>query len=242
MMKSRLQNAKAFSLLPKSSIHNTNYLRRSHCSPSFINILSRHHVRKQNYSMVIHATSSKFRPSSEATSKENKAVTIKAVVKVQVTAGGFISTIGLTRPLVEFTDLVGKTLFLELVSTQLDLILYLFMKLLQTGLEETIKGYANKASQKDDEVIYESNFSIPAGFGELGAVEVENEHHKEIFIKSIHLHGFPNGSVNVPCNSWTHSKFDNLQKRIFFTNKSFSPISLARFVTIYSLILHIPLG
>ena len=70
--------------------------------------------------MVIRATSSKFRPSSEATSKENEAVTIKAVVKVQVTAGGFISTIGLTRPLVDFTDLVGKTLLLELVSTQLD--------------------------------------------------------------------------------------------------------------------------
>ncbi|PQQ07150.1 linoleate 13S-lipoxygenase 2-1 chloroplastic [Prunus yedoensis var. nudiflora] len=128
-----------------------------------------------------------------------------------VTAGGFISTIGLTRPLVDFTDLVGKTLLLELVSTQLDP---------ETGLEkETIKGYANKASQKDDEVVYESSFSIPAGFGEVGAVEVENEHHKEVFIKSIHLHGFPNGSVNVPCNSWTHSKFDNPQKRIFFTNK-----------------------
>ncbi|ONI20271.1 hypothetical protein PRUPE_2G005800 [Prunus persica] len=215
MIRSRLQNTKAFSLLPKSSIHNTDYLRTSHCSPSFINILPRHHVHKQNYSMVIRATSSKFRPSSEATSKENEALTIKAVVKVQVTAGGFISTIGLTRPLVDFTDLGGKTLLLELVSTQLDP---------KTGLEkETIKGYANKASQKDDEVIYESSFSIPADFGEVGAVEVENEYHKEIFIKSIHLHGFPNGSVNVPCNSWTHSKFDNPQKRIFFTNKSYIP-------------------
>ncbi|KAL6288426.1 hypothetical protein ACE6H2_005936 [Prunus campanulata] len=141
--------------------------------------------------MVIRATSSKFRPSSEATSKENEAVTIKAVAKVQVTAGGFISTIGLTRPLVDFTDLVGKTLLLELVSTQLDP---------KKGLEkETIKRYVNKASQKDDEVIYESSFSSPAGFGEVGAVEVENEHRKEVFIKSIHLHGFPNGSVNVPC-------------------------------------------
>ncbi|KAI5341625.1 hypothetical protein L3X38_009500 [Prunus dulcis] len=76
MMKSRLPKTKAFSLLPKSSIHNTDYLRRSHRSPAFINILPRHHVHKQNYSLVIRANSSKFRPSSEATlTTENEAVT-----------------------------------------------------------------------------------------------------------------------------------------------------------------------
>ena len=86
--------------------------------------------------------------------------------------------------------------------------------------KETIKGYAHKVSQKETIVTYESELRIPAGFGDIGAVQVENENHKEAYIKSIELTGFPDGtSVSIPCNSWTHSKYDNSQKRIFFNNK-----------------------
>nr|GLL43392.1 linoleate 13S-lipoxygenase 2-1, chloroplastic [Ipomoea trifida] len=52
---------------------------------------------------------------------------------------------------------------------------------------------------------------------------VENEHHKEMFVKKIVIDGFPNGTVNIACDSWVHSKFDNPEKRIFFTNKSYLP-------------------
>ncbi|ONI20265.1 hypothetical protein PRUPE_2G005300 [Prunus persica] len=227
MMNSQLQklnHAPSFSLLPKSSIHTNDLIR--HGSPSLINILPRHPVRQNDHNkkkssscVVIRASSGELGSSAAVstvtttiTSIENKAVSVKAVVTVQ--AGGFLSNI-LTRPLDEITDLLGKTLLLELVSAELDS---------KTGLEkDRIKGYAHKASHNDDDVIYESNFTIPAGFGEVGAIEVENEHHKEIFIKTIDLQGFPNGSVNVPCNSWVHAKFDNPQKRIFFTNKSYIP-------------------
>ncbi|XP_021822570.1 linoleate 13S-lipoxygenase 2-1, chloroplastic-like [Prunus avium] len=224
MMNSQLQklnHAPSFSLLPKSSIH-TNYLIR-HGSPSLINTLPRHPVRqnhnnKKNSSscVVIRASSGEFGSSASVTttSTENKSVSVKAVVTVQVTAGGFLSSL-LTRPLDDFTDLLGKTLLLELVSAELDP---------KTGLEkDRIKGYARKASHNDDEVIYESNFTIPPDFGAVGAIEVENEHQNEIFIKTIDLQGFPNGSVNVPCDSWVHAKSDNPQKRIFFTNKSYIP-------------------
>ncbi|XP_034202485.1 linoleate 13S-lipoxygenase 2-1, chloroplastic-like [Prunus dulcis] len=230
MMNSQLQklnHAPSFSLLPKSNIH-TNYLIR-HGSPSLINTLPRHPVRqnhnnKKNSSscVVIRASSGDQLGSSASavtatvptTSIENKSVSVKAVVTVQETAGELLSSI-VTRPLDGFTDLLGKSLLLELVSAELDP---------RTGLEkDRIKGYANKASHKDDEVIYESNFTIPAGFGAVGAIEVENEHHNEIFIKTIDLQGFPNGSVSVPCNSWVHAKLDNPQKRIFFTNKSYIP-------------------
>ena len=86
--------------------------------------------------------------------------------------------------------------------------------------KETIKGYVHKVSQKETIVTYESELRIPAGFGDIGAVQVENEHHKEAYIKSIELTGFPGGtSVSIPCNSWIHSKYDNSQKRIFFNNK-----------------------
>lgn len=224
MMTSQLQKpnyAPSFPLLPKSSI-NPNHLIK-HGSPSLISIHPRHHVhqnrnKKNSSSLVIRATSSDLRPSpasvSTVTSTENNAFTVKALVRVTVT-GGLLSSIGLTRPLDDFTDLLGKTLLLELVSAELDP---------KTGLEkETVKGYGHKVSHKDAEVVYEATFTIPAGFGEVGAVQLENEHHKEMFIKSIDLDGFPNGTVNVPCNTWAHSKFDNPVKRIFFTNKSYIP-------------------
>ena len=66
---------------------------------------------------------------------------------------------------------------------------------------------------------YECEFKVPQEFGEIGAVLVENEHQKEMFLKKISFHGYPNGPVNVTCNSWVASKFDNPQKRVFFTNK-----------------------
>lgn len=89
-----------------------------------------------------------------------------------------------------------------------------------TGLEKkTIQGYAHKVSKIDDEVMYESSFSVPAGFGEVGAVLFENEHHEELYVKTIHLH-FPDASVvTIPCDSWAHSKHVNPDKRIFFTSK-----------------------
>ncbi|THG16231.1 hypothetical protein TEA_010521 [Camellia sinensis var. sinensis] len=95
----------------------------------------------------------------------------------------------------------------------------------ETGLEkETIKGYAHRKSQEKDEVKYECNFVIPEGYGEIGAVLVENEHHKEMYLKNIVFHGFPpGGPVDVTCNSWVASKFDSPHKRIFFTNKSYLP-------------------
>jgi lipoxygenase len=68
-------------------------------------------------------------------------------------------------------------------------------------------------------VKYESSFEVPAEFGEVGAILVENKHHKEMFLKDIVLTGFSNGPVNIDCNSWVHSKKDNPQKRVFFSNK-----------------------
>ena len=99
-----------------------------------------------------------------------------------------------------------------------------------TGFEkDTIKGYAHRTSQEEAEVKYESNFEVPIDFGPIGAVFVENEHHKEMYLQDIILNGFPNGPVRVKCKSWAHSKYDNPQKRAFFANKvhfSLSPISI----------------
>ncbi|KAK2985865.1 hypothetical protein RJ640_009935 [Escallonia rubra] len=90
----------------------------------------------------------------------------------------------------------------------------------ETGLEkENLKGYAKRTKQDEHEVKYEFDFALPDEFGEIGAVLVENEHHKEMYLKNITIDGFPNGTINVTCNSWVHPKSDNPENRVFFTNK-----------------------
>ncbi|KAI8526272.1 hypothetical protein RHMOL_Rhmol13G0296000 [Rhododendron molle] len=150
-----------------------------------------------------------------ATSDE-KSTRVKAVVSVKVIAGGLLSGLGLAGGLDKITDLFGKSLLLELVSAELDP---------KTELEkENIKGYARKVSQDDDEVKYESDFEVGADFGEIGAVLVENEHHKEMHLKTITLEGLLNGNLIINCNSWVSPKSEeNVEKRVFFTDKSYLP-------------------
>lgn len=49
-----------------------------------------------------------------------KEVAVKGAVTVQLTVGGFLSNLGWTRGLDDISDLLGKTLLLELVSAELD--------------------------------------------------------------------------------------------------------------------------
>ncbi|KAK8543355.1 hypothetical protein V6N13_136128 [Hibiscus sabdariffa] len=143
-----------------------------------------------------------------------KTVGVKAIVTVKQTLGS-MANLGLSRGFDDIQDLLGRTLLLELVSTELDP--------RAGGEKETIKGYAQQVSKEKGEVKYEAKFEVPADFGEVGAVLVENEHHMEMYLQEIVLDGFHNGPVNVRCASWVHSKFDNPQKRVFFTNKSYLP-------------------
>ncbi|EOY32508.1 Lipoxygenase [Theobroma cacao] len=154
------------------------------------------------------------------TNTTKKAVGFKAVVTVKETVSSFLKTIGVERGLDDIKDLLGKTLLLELVSAELDP---------KTGLEKArIKGHAHRMSKDGQLVKYEAVFELPVDFGEFGAVLVENAHHKEMFLENIVLDGFPNGPVNVNCNSWVHSKYDNPRKRVFFTNKSYLPSETPR--------------
>lgn len=93
-------------------------------------------------------------------------------------------------------NFVTKTFVHVKISTGL---FYLF------GVEETkkswiIKGYdAQSPSDEDDddEVIrYEFSFEATADFIPAGGVQVENEHHREMFLKDMVLDGLPAGPVN----------------------------------------------
>nr|XP_043612882.1 linoleate 13S-lipoxygenase 2-1, chloroplastic-like [Erigeron canadensis] len=140
---------------------------------------------------------------------------VKAIIKVQVTMGGLLASIGLTKGLDDITDLLGKSILMELVAAEVDH---------TTGeAKDTIKQYAHWSGLDTRDVKYVAEFEIPEQFGEIGAVLIENEHHKEMYLETIDIQGFPNGNLTFNPNSWVHSKFDNPEKRIFFTNKSYLP-------------------
>ncbi|XP_076914612.1 linoleate 13S-lipoxygenase 2-1, chloroplastic-like [Bidens hawaiensis] len=139
-----------------------------------------------------------------------KTMRLKVVVTVQLTMGGAMSN-PIVKVLDGFTDLIGKSLLLELVASETDP---------KTGLmKETIKDYAHRTGQRANEATYLAEFEVSEDFGSIGAIKIENEHHKEVFVKFIVIEGSAIGPITVSCNSWVHSKFDNPEKRIFFVDK-----------------------
>ena len=147
---------------------------------------------------------------------ERKTTSVKAVVTVIPTVSSLLSSISVDSGLDTLQDALGKSLLLELVSAELDP---------KTGLEKpTIKAFAHKGKEVKGETAYEAEFKIPPDFGEVGAMFVENEHHKEMFLKDIVLDGFDTGKVKIICGSWVQPKSDKTQKkRVFFTAKSYLP-------------------
>ncbi|KAI3676932.1 hypothetical protein L1987_86548 [Smallanthus sonchifolius] len=114
-----------------------------------------------------------------------KTISLKAVITVQVTVGGFLSNIlNLTKGLDDITDLLGKSLLMELVAADTD-----------------------------------PKFEVPEDFGSIGAIKIENEHHKEVFVESVVIDGSPIGPITVACESWVHSKFSNPESRVFFVDR-----------------------
>ncbi|KAM7528894.1 hypothetical protein LguiB_032304 [Lonicera macranthoides] len=130
-------------------------------------------------------------------------VTIKAVV-----TGKF------NQNQLDESDSIIAKLTLEIVAAEL---------CPRTGLEkETVKEEA-KGIRDGDEVKFEAKFEVPLDFGEIGAVIVRNEHFKEMYLNNISLVQPSNGTLTINCNSWVHSKDDNPEDKIFFTNKSYLP-------------------
>nr|XP_043608959.1 lipoxygenase 2, chloroplastic-like [Erigeron canadensis] len=144
---------------------------------------------------------------------------MKGVIIVQPTVSGALTsvTVDLVGTVVDsVSGFFGKSFLLELVAVDLD----------SSGKEkETVKAYASSEGLVDDDDgnkvnKYSFEFEVPDEFGKIGAILVENELHKEVYIKNIVL---GDGDVTFTCESWVHSKFDNPDKRIFFSNKSYLP-------------------
>ncbi|KAK1600905.1 hypothetical protein QYE76_018655 [Lolium multiflorum] len=146
--------------------------------------------------------------STSVTAKE-RPLTVTAIISAEAPNSVYVS-----RGFDDIQDLFGKTLLLELVSSELDP---------RTGMErEKVKGFAHMTTKDGT---YEAKMSVPASFGPVGAVLVENEHHREIFIKDIKLitGGDESSAITFDVGSWVHSKFDEPEPRVFFTLKSYLP-------------------
>ncbi|XP_062083946.1 linoleate 13S-lipoxygenase 2-1, chloroplastic-like isoform X2 [Humulus lupulus] len=161
-----------------------------------------------------------FSPKKKTTTKIVASVTVQ---RVTPKLWKFELSERLQDRLDKLDDLLGLTSFsLELVSAEKDP---------ATGKERTVKGFPKRKNLNifsDDDVKYEAKFDIPKDFGEVGAIIVENDFEREIFIKNILLQDLPSGptTLDFPCNSWVQSKSDvpdNQHKRIFFSNKSYLP-------------------
>ncbi|CAL0328371.1 unnamed protein product [Lupinus luteus] len=153
--------------------------------------------------------------SSGNTSTNNKYENVKGIATIKQSGGGFLSNL-ISGCLEGIKLWVGSTLVLELVSNDLDP---------KTNSErKRIKGKIEKRRKREKEVEYEATFKLPADFGNVGAVVVENEQHNEVFLKSIVLHGLLDSPMQfITCDSWIQPKHVAPTKRVFFTHKSYLP-------------------
>ncbi|WJX38978.1 linoleate 13S-lipoxygenase [Trifolium repens] len=143
-----------------------------------------------------------------AKTTNNSHYNVKTLVTVKQSDNGLLKNI--------VTGIIGNNhLVLELVRAELDA--------KANSERETIKGKAHETNKTENDVQYEATFEIPTNFGNVGAVLVENEHNKELFLKNIVLDGFPDGPVHLNCQSWIQPNHDTPTKRVFFTNKMYLP-------------------
>ncbi|CAL5005384.1 unnamed protein product [Urochloa decumbens] len=190
--------------------------------------------RRGKKKIVVGCVASSKSARSEAPSRRDSSAMaadqrVTAVATIKVTVGGFLNSLRPSRAIDNFKDLIGRSLYLELVSSQLDA---------KTGQEKpTLRSYAHQVADNDDDVVtYEADFDVPAGFGDVGAVLVTNEHHStEMFLQDIKLvvpssasdDSDDDGSaaaasplLAIRCNSWVEPNSggdgDAAGKRVFF--------------------------
>ncbi|KAL5998180.1 hypothetical protein ACLOJK_009118 [Asimina triloba] len=90
-------------------------------------------------------------------------------------------------------------------------------------VESRVSGRLPAASDDTNIVECAADFSVQRDFGRPGAVIFTNLHRKELFVYEIVIHGFDEGPIFFPVNSWIHSREDNKESRKLFSNKAYLP-------------------
>ncbi|CAN6248813.1 unnamed protein product [Urochloa humidicola] len=118
-----------------------------------------------------------------------------------------------------YADRLGRSVLLELVSTEIDP----RKGVPKRSKRSKLSGWFEKKDLKAERVVYTAEFTVDASFGEPGAVTVLNRHQREFFVESIVVEGFPSGPAHFTCNSWVQPTRVDRNPRVFFTNRPYLP-------------------
>ncbi|KAK8655556.1 hypothetical protein V6N13_108130 [Hibiscus sabdariffa] len=113
---------------------------------------------------------------------------------------------------------IGRGILIRLISEEID-------PVTKSGksVETRVRGWLPKPSEHVHILEYMTDFSVPSDFGKPGAVLITNLHAKEFHLLEIVIHGFDDGPIFFPANTWIHSRNDNPESRIIFRNQAYLP-------------------
>ncbi|PWA78264.1 lipoxygenase 2 [Artemisia annua] len=178
-------------------------------------------VQQKCYRRYYHHTSSNIK--AIMSDSRGKSITKKCVVTVQPTISGALTGVTVELLLNCSFFVLNEQIWNHFHCIVVNYLIIYFSHSYEASGEEkdTVKAYAvyDELDKESNLYKYQCEFEVPNDFGEIGAVLVQNEHRKEAYFKNIVLDDI----LIFTCDSWVHSKFDNPDKRIFFSNKSYLP-------------------
>ncbi|XVE92190.1 hypothetical protein REPUB_Repub01dG0075800 [Reevesia pubescens] len=117
-----------------------------------------------------------------------------------------------------FMNGIGHGILIQLISQEID-------PVTNSGkiVETSVRGWLPKLSEHAHILEYAADFTVPSDFGKPGAILITNLHGKEFHLLEIIIHGFDEGPIFFPANTWIHSRNDNPESRIIFRNQAYLP-------------------
>ncbi|XP_004135305.1 lipoxygenase 6, chloroplastic [Cucumis sativus] len=117
-----------------------------------------------------------------------------------------------------FVNGIGQGISIRLISEEID-------PETNSGrsIESCVRGWLPKPHNGVHAMEYAANFTVPRDFGNPGAVLITNLHGKEFYLLEVIIHGFDDGPIFFPANTWIHSRKDNPDSRIIFKNHAYLP-------------------
>ncbi|KAE8716602.1 Lipoxygenase 6 [Hibiscus syriacus] len=113
---------------------------------------------------------------------------------------------------------IGRGILIQLISEEID-------PVTNSGksVETFVRGWLPKPLEHVHILEYIADFTVSSDFGKPGAVLITNLHAKEFHLLEIVIHGFDDGPIFFPANTWIHSRNYNPESRIIFRNQAFLP-------------------
>ncbi|KAK3014213.1 hypothetical protein RJ639_008958 [Escallonia herrerae] len=147
----------------------------------------------------------------------NGGIDVRAVIKIRKKMKEKISE-RIEDQWESFVTGIGQGILIQLISEDID-------PVTNSGksVESYVRGWLPRPSNHSYIVEYAADFVVPYDFGHPGATLITNFHGKEFYLMEIVIHGFSEGPIFFPANTWIHSRNDNPGSRIIFRNQAHLP-------------------